>query len=51
MKVDELRVSRASIPINDIGTPQSRKGRLAADALRQSIDNLKRKGILKNGVA
>ena len=42
-----------------IDTPQSRKsawgrlpaGRLAADALRQSIDNLKRKGILKNGVA
>jgi len=38
MKVDELRVSRASID-----TPQ--------DTLRQSIDNLKRKGILKNGVA
>jgi hypothetical protein len=40
MKIDELRVSRASID-----TPQSRKGRLAADALRQSIDNLKRKKV------
>ncbi len=46
MKVDELRVSRVSID-----TPQSRKGRLVADALRQSIDNLKRKGIFKNGIA